>query len=87
MTGMKKDFEFYQKQFQELKTKIVDKKSLTPAIEVLKAEVDDIVAGGKKGLEVLKQVGKKPEKFVEENHQKFTDLKNNIENFFKGLKK
>lgn len=84
---MKKDFEFYQKQFQELKTQIADQKSLSPAIEVLKAEVDEIVIGGKKGLEVLKQIGKQPEKFVEENHKKFTDLKNNIEGFFKGLKK
>lgn len=84
---MKKDFEFYQKQFQELKTKIVDQKSLDPALEVFRAEVDDIVAGGKKGLDLLKQMGKKPEKFVEDNHQKFLDLKNNVESFFKGLKK
>lgn len=84
---MKKDFEFYQKQFQELKTQVTEQKSLAPALEVLKAEVDDIVLGGKKGLDILKQVGKQPEKFVQENHQKFTDLKNNIETFFKGFKK
>jgi len=84
---MKKDFEFYQKQFQELKTQIVEQKSLTPALEVLKAEVDDIVIGGKKGLEMLKKIGSKPEQFVEDNHKKFIDLKTNIESFFKGFKK